>query len=93
AVAVLAYRQRCTPGEVRLQVREGTLELPPPLDAYLRAALGRGTLRRGAALPRLWPWRGHRPQPEVIGEVEAMLDYLEAALEADAPGSSPQEEP
>ncbi|NMC02095.1 MAG: hypothetical protein GYA30_06950, partial [Chloroflexi bacterium] len=53
----------------------------------------RGTLRRGAALPRLWPWRGHRPQPEVIGEVEAMLDYLEAALEADAPGSSPQEEP
>lgn len=93
AVAVLAYRQRCTPGEVRLQVREEALELPSPLDAYLRAALGRGTLRRETSLPTLWPWRVHRPQPEVIGEVEAMLDYLEAALEADAPGVSPQEKP
>lgn len=81
AIAVLAHQQRCTQSEVRLRLREGILGLPQPLGAYMRAALGRGSLRRDSVLSRLLPFRLHRPQPEVVGDVEAILDTLEGALD------------
>lgn len=83
AVAVLAHQQRCTQSEIRLRIREGAFDLPQPLDIYLRAALGRGSLRQDSIWSHLLPFRLHHPQPEVIGDVEAMLDYLEAALDLD----------
>ncbi len=92
AVAVLAYQRKCTQSEVRYLLRADALHLPPPMNAYLRAALGRESLRHDAAVFSLLPFRVHRPQPEIVAEVEAILDYLENALHAgDVTLSSPED--
>lgn len=80
AFAVLAYEQRRSQSEVRLLVRDDELLLPSPLDAYLRAAVGRGSLRQETRAASLLPFRLVRPQPEVVSEVEVILDALESAL-------------
>ncbi|MBN1922219.1 MAG: hypothetical protein JW892_13310 [Anaerolineae bacterium] len=91
-VAVLAHQQRCTQSEMRLRIREGDFDLPQPLNLYLRAALGRASLRQDSLWSQLLPFRFHRPQPEVVGDVEAMLDYLEAALDLDDLSLLPRED-
>lgn len=80
AIAVLAYQRRCSASEVRILIRDDELPLPPPLDAYLRAGVGRGTLRREWRLVSWLPFRVVHRQTEVVGEVEAILEVLESAL-------------
>ena len=84
AIAVLAHRQQRSPRETRLQLREGQLELPPILNAYLRSALGQASLEHPPTLATLLPFRLHHAHPEVAAELEAIIHFLETTLDADA---------
>lgn len=84
AIAVLAHRQQRSQRETRLQLREGQLELPPILNAYIRSALGQESLEHPSTLAALLPFRLHHARPEVVAELEAILHFLETTLDADA---------
>ncbi|RMF25951.1 MAG: hypothetical protein D6759_20525, partial [Chloroflexi bacterium] len=54
ALDLLAYRQQCPQEQVKRQLEEGTLAMPPEVRAYLRAGLGRGIWGPSGRLGRLW---------------------------------------
>ncbi len=82
ALDLLAYRQQCPPEQVKRQLEEGSLAMPPEVRAYLQAGLGRGLWGPSSHLSLLWRrLRGAPPPSPLDVELEAVIRFLETQLE------------
>jgi hypothetical protein len=80
---VLAYRERITPGQMREQLRDGDLDAPPEVRAFLQAGLTLTFSRSVSLFSRLRRRLRSSVQTSAPdADLERVVQYLEDRLEA-----------